>query len=242
PRFMRTTAAALMHAIPASSIPIMNKKYLFHSRYEKLKTLFKNPSELNILMSLTKQMDDQGINDLFKKPVGSIETAFESKELRSEYHSTLSMMLAIDYQTYLLDDILQKVDRAGMSVSLEGREPFLDHRVIEWAAQLPMEYKYNKGNKKFIIKEIVHQYIPKEMMDRPKMGFGIPVADWLQGELKPFVDQYLDEAFILKQDIFNNAEIQRIRRSFYQGKVERAEKIWYLLMFQMWYDKWMNNN
>ena len=174
--------------------------------------------------------------------VSKIITAFDSKELKSEYHSTLHQMLAIDYQTYLPDDILQKVDRAGMSVSLEGREPFLDHRVIEWAAQLPQSYKYKKGNKKFILKEIVHQYIPRKMMDRPKMGFGIPVANWLQNDLKPFVDRYFEEQFIVKQGIFNNAEIQRIRHSFYQGKIEKAEKIWYLLMFQMWFDKWINNN
>jgi asparagine synthase (glutamine-hydrolysing) len=150
--------------------------------------------------------------------------------------------MAIDYQTYMLDDILQKVDRATMSVSLEGREPFLDQRIIEWAARLPMEYKYNKGNKKFIIKEIVHKYLPKEMMDRPKMGFGIPIGAWLQKDLKHFVDEYFDESFIANQGIFNNNEIQRIKKTFYEGKIERAEKIWYLLMFQMWYDKWINNN
>ena len=242
PGFMRRSAAAMMDLIPAASIPLLNKKYLFHSRYEKLKTLFRNPSELNLLMSLTKQMNEKSLDKLFKEKIGKLETAFESKELKKEYHSTLSLMLAIDYQTYLLDDILQKVDRAGMSVSLEGREPFLDQRVIEWAAQLPDEFKYYKGNKKYILKEIVHRHVPKEMMDRPKMGFGIPIGDWLLKDLKPFVDMYFDEAFILKQQIFNNDEIQRIRKSFYQGKIERAEKIWYLLMFQMWYDKWMNNN
>ena len=71
---------------------------------------------------------------------------------------------------------------------------------------------------------------------------GIPIAAWLQKDLKPFVEQYLSEDFIQKQQIFNNQEIQRIKKSFYQGKTERAEKVWYLLMFQMWYDKWMNNN
>ena len=242
PGFMRKTAAAMMDAIPAASIPILNKKYLFHSRYEKLKTLFKNPSEQNILMSITQQMNDKGIASLFKNSILSLTSAFDSRELQKEFHSTLSMMLAVDYQTYLLDDILQKVDRAGMSVSLEGREPFLDQRIIEWAAQLPNEYKYNNGNKKFILKEIVHKYIPKKMIDRPKMGFGIPIADWLLNDLKPFVDQYFDDDFITRQNIFNNHEVQRIRQSFYQGKIERAEKIWYLLMFQMWYDKWMNNN
>ena len=128
-----------------------------------------------------------------------------------------------------------------MSVSLEGREPFLDHRVIEWAAQLPMNYKYNKGEKKYILKQIVHKYIPQSMMDRPKMGFGIPIANWLSNDLKQFVDQYFDAEYIHKQNIFNNEEIQRIKNSFYSGKIERAEKIWYLLMFQMWYDRWINN-
>ncbi len=242
PGFMRKSAAALMDVIPADAIPYFNKKYLFHSRYEKVKSLFKNPTEQNILMSLNSQMNAKYLAGLFKTAIKQIPTAFDNTELKEENFSTLSYMMAIDYQTYLLDDILQKVDRAGMSVSLEGREPFLDHRIIEWAAKLPMEYKYNNGIKKFIIKEIVHKYIPKKMMDRPKMGFGIPIADWLQNDLKPFVNKYLDENFIEKQNIFNNIEIQRIRKSFYQGKSERAEKIWYLLMFQMWYDKWINNN
>lgn len=242
PGFVRKGAASLMDVVPASSIPVLNKRYLFHSRYEKVKTLLKNPSRQNVLMSMTQQMNESDVNDLFKKSVSRLATAFDSEELKKENHSVITYMMAVDYQTYLLDDILQKIDRAAMSVSLEGREPFLDQRVIEWAAQLPMEYKYNKGNKKFILKEIVHKYLPKEMMDRPKMGFGIPIATWLLNDLKPFVDKYFDEAFIQRQDIFNNNEIQRIKTSFYDGKKERAEKIWYLLMFQMWYDKWINNN
>ncbi len=242
PSFVRKTTAAVMDIIPANSIPVMNKKYLFHSRYEKMKSLLKEPSAKNILMSMTQQMNEKDAAALFKEHTKKLSSFFDSDELKKEHYSMLSYMMAIDYQTYLLDDILQKVDRAGMSVSLEGREPFLDQRIIEWAAQLPMEYKYNNGNKKFIIKEIVHKYLPKEMMDRPKMGFGIPISNWLQNDLKPFVDLYFDEAFIEKQNIFRNDIIQRIKKSFYDGKIERAEKIWYLLMFQMWYDKWMNNN
>ena len=242
PGFVRKTTAAVMDVVPANSIPYFNKKYLFANRYEKIKSLLKNPSEQNLLISITKQMDSDEIGDLFKGQIATLPTAFDSGELKGENYSTLAYMMAIDYQTYLLDDILQKVDRAAMSVSLEGREPFLDQRVIEWAAKLPMDYKYNNGSKKFIIKEIVHKYIPKAMLDRPKMGFGIPIAAWLQKDLKPFVDNYFDAAFIQKQNIFNNEEVQRIKDSFYKGKIERAEKIWYLLMFQMWYDKWMNNN
>ena len=239
---MRKSAAAVMDAVPADAIPVLNKKYLFHSRYEKVKTFLKNPSEKNLLKNITQHMSDDGISKLFKNRIQVLPSAFDSDELADANYSMLSYMMAIDYQTYLLDDILQKVDRATMSVSLEGREPFLDQHIIEWAARLPLEYKYNKGNKKFIIKEIVHKYIPQSLLDRPKMGFGIPIAGWLETELKPFVDQYLDESFILKQDIFNNEEVQRIRQAFYNGKTERAEKIWFLLMFQMWYDRWMSNN
>lgn len=242
PRALRKSAAAVMDMVPADNIPGLNKKYLFHSRYEKVKTFLKNPSEKNILKNITQQMTDDSVAGLFKNRVRILPSAFDSDELRADNYSMLSYMMSIDYQTYLLDDILQKVDRATMSVSLEGREPFLDQHIIEWAARLPTGFKYNNGNKKFILKEIVHQYLPKEMMDRPKMGFGIPIAAWLQKELKPFVDQYFDEAFIRRQDLFNNDEVQRIRQAFYNGKTERAEKIWFLLMFQMWYDRWMNNN
>ena len=242
PGFIRKGMASVMNTVPANYIPILNKKYLFHSRYEKIKSFLNNPSDENILLALTMQMNDKDVNKLFKTPVNKLSNAFDSKELKSEYFSTLPYIMAIDYQTYLLDDILQKVDRATMSVSLEGREPFLDQRIIEWAAQLPMEYKYNNGDKKYILKQIVHKYIPREIMDRPKMGFGIPIIDWLQQDLKPYVDQYLDEVYIQKQNIFDNNEVQRLRKSFYHGKVERAEKIWFLLMFQMWYDRWMINN
>lgn len=242
PGFVRRGAAALMDVVPADKIPVLNKKYLFHSRYEKVKSLLKEPTAKNVLMSLTQQMNEKDLTGLFLNNIKKMPSLFDSKELKPDHYSILSYMMAVDYQTYLLDDILQKVDRAGMSVSLEGREPFLDQRIIEWAAQLPMEYKYNKGSKKFILKQIVHKYVPASMMDRPKMGFGIPIANWLQNDLKPFVDRYFDEQFIEKQNIFSNEIIQQIKRSFYHGKIERAEKIWYILMFQMWYDKWMNNN
>ena len=242
PKIIRKSVAAIMDKVPANSIPVLNKKYLFHSRYEKLKSILSDSDKKNIFLNLTHQHSTKELAGLIKTNTSPLITSFDSTQLKSEHYNMLSYMMAIDYETYLLDDILQKVDRAGMSVSLEGREPFLDHRIIEWAAQLPMEYKYNKGNKKFILKQIVHKYIPAKMMDRPKMGFGIPIAAWLQNDLKPFVDMYFDEQFIEKQNIFNSNIIQKIKRSFYEGKIERAEKVWFILMFQMWYDKWMNNN
>ena len=191
------------------------------------------------MLNLSRQFDDIGISQLMKHKIQTFETAYLSTELKSASYSPLAYMMAIDYQTYLVDDILQKVDRASMTVSLEGREPFLDHRIIEWAAQLPDNYKYNKGIKKHILKEIVYQYIPKKMMDRPKMGFAIPIENWLTVDLEDKVNYYLDLGKIEKQTIFNTEFIQKLKYDFYSGKKELALKLWYALMFQMWYEKWM---
>ena len=240
PSFLRNAMAYGMDVIPSNYIPVLRNRYNFHNRYEKVKGVLKNPSEEQIMLSLSQQFTDRQINDLFKSKITSLDTAYFSEELEEKYFSSLSYMMVIDYQTYLVDDILQKVDRATMTASLEGREPYLDHRLIEWAARLPDHYKYHKGEKKYILKEILHQYIPKEMMDRPKMGFAIPIANWLQNDLRELVEEYINSEKIEKQGVFNVAYVEDIKRNFYAGKKELDVKMWYLLMFQMWYEKWMN--
>jgi len=239
PPLIRRSIASVMNKVSADSIPVLRNQYLFHSRYEKVKQFLLEPDDYKMNLVLSKQFSENEVTSLLKLPVSRLLTAFDSKELKPENYDTLSYVMAIDYQTYLADDIMQKVDRAAMSHSLEGREPFLDHRVIEWAASLPMEYKYNKGVKKYILRQITHKYLPKEMMERPKMGFAIPVATWLDGQLKPLVDHYLSSDYLEMQQLFNTPEVLGIVHAFYTGKKERAEKIWYLLMFQMWYEKWI---
>ena len=238
PAFARKGIAKIMDVIPADSIPILRNKYVFHNRYEKLKGLLKDPSAKRMTMNLSQQYNAQSIQNLFQRPIQALVTAFDSNELSETYFDDLSYMLAVDYQTYLIDDILQKVDRATMSVSLEGREPLLDHRLIEWAAQLPNDFKYRNGQKKFILKEINHQYIPKELMDRPKMGFGIPIERWLLEDLKDLVYSFCNKTIIVKHGIFNPTAIEQLLEGFYSGRKEFAVKIWHLLMFQMWMDKW----
>lgn len=239
PSFARKAAAGMMHVIPSESIPVLKNKYNFHNRYEKLKGILKNPSPEQIMLSLSQQFTDNQIDQLFAPQIQLASNAYKSKELSMEAHSPLAYMMAIDYQTYLPDDILQKVDRATMSVSLEGREPLLDHRVIEWAAQLPDDYKYHNGIKKYILREIAHQYIPERLLNRPKMGFAIPIANWLTTELRPVVEDYIHEQRIREQGIFNWDYVSKLKSGFLGGKKEFDVKIWYLLMFQMWYEKWM---
>ena len=140
-----------MNAIPSNKIPVLRNKYNFHNRYEKMKGILQNPDEETIMLSLSQQFTDAQLINFMKDPFSRLNTAYQSKELSKETFSSLAYMQAIDYETYLVDDILQKVDRATMTASLEGREPFLDHRVIEWAAQLPDEFKYFNGTKKYIL-------------------------------------------------------------------------------------------
>jgi asparagine synthase (glutamine-hydrolysing) len=127
-----------------------------------------------------------------------------------------------------------------MSQGLESREPYLDHRLIEFVAQLPDDFKYHKGVKKHILKEITHQYIPKELMDRPKMGFSIPLDNWLRNELRPLIENFFDANLISSQGIFDPKYLDSLYREFINGQKGLEQKVWRILMFQMWYYKWMN--
>jgi asparagine synthase (glutamine-hydrolysing) len=241
PKAFRKVLVGAMGNISSEKIPVLKNKYNFHNRYEKLKTVLNDPSEKEIMLSLSQQFNDEQMKNVMKSEFKTLPTMFQSKELLKDFKSPLSYMMAIDFQTYMLDDILQKVDRATMTNSLEGREPMLDHRILEFAAQLPDEYKYQNGVKKRILREITHEYIPKELLDRPKMGFAIPIAKWLKNELRNHVEEYLSKDRVEKQGIFNWAFIAKLKVDFYGGRKEYDSKLWYFLMFQMWYERWMEN-
>ena len=241
PEFIRKSLVRAMNNINSDSIPILKNKYNFHNRYEKLKAVLNDPSEKEIMLSLSQQFTDQQMKNVMKSDYESLPTMFQSKELLKEFKSPLSYMMAVDFQTYMLDDILQKVDRATMTNSLEGREPMLDHRILEFAAQLPDEYKYHNGVKKRILREITHDYIPEKLLDRPKMGFAIPIAKWLKNDLRDYLEEYLNEDRIVKQGIFNWEFVEKLKIDFYGGRKEYDSKLWYFLMFQMWHEMWMEN-
>ncbi|MCC6447784.1 MAG: asparagine synthase (glutamine-hydrolyzing) [Chitinophagaceae bacterium] len=163
---------------------------------------------------------------------------FETNRIR-KIEDNLSRFLAIDYLSYLPGDILTKVDRATMSVSLEGREPLLDQHIIEWVAMLPANFKIKNGTSKYMLRKIVHKYVPEHIMNRPKMGFSIPVNLWLRHELKYLFEKYLSVEAIAKHELFNANEVQLTLRAYYLGDESRFPFLWSLLMFQMWFEKWM---
>jgi len=148
-------------------------------------------------------------------------------------------MMALDFKKYMMDDVLTKVDRASMAVSLEAREPFLDHKIAEYAARLPLKYKYRNGESKYILKRILFKYLPESDFRRPKQGFSAPVGTWLKGALKEHVHYYLDSQRIGEQGIFDPEQVRLYVKDFYDGGRVSALNIWYLLVFQMWYKKWL---
>ena len=150
----------------------------------------------------------------------------------------LSMLLVTDTNEYLQNDILTKVDRATMSVSLEGREPLLDHRLFEFAATLNSEFKINSDKSKRILKDIVYDYLPKEMMDRPKTGFSVPINSWLRGDLGYLLDEFCSEEKLEKTGLLNTPYVTLQISKFRSGKLHFLPIIWRLLMFQMWVDLW----
>ena len=173
-------------------------------------------------------------------------SAFEIKESIGlmdfrTFRDEIDPVLAKDYTGYLMDDILTKVDRATMSVSLEGREPLVDHRLAEFAVSLPIEFKHFDNRPKRILKDIVHKYVPSKMMDRPKTGFSLPIYTWLRTELSFLLEEYLNESALSKPGCWNVPFCTKLITQFKANQLHYSPFIWYLLMFQMWYFTWMKH-
>jgi asparagine synthase (glutamine-hydrolysing) len=237
PKFTRELAYRASGLISPEKVPILKNKKLIGQRYNKARNLIREANATNYLKAMCSVVDDENLTRLLEESFKDVPTYFDEKT--PDILSLLDRVLAKDYKTYMVDDILTKVDRATMSVSLEGREPFLDQHIIEWVAQLPNHYKIRNGNKKYLLKEIVHRYLPKEMMDRPKAGFAIPIDEWFSKELAEYFSIYLNKTYLDKQGIFNS-DLVLLWTSLYQsGKKEYMSQLWNILMFQLWYEKWM---
>lgn len=148
--------------------------------------------------------------------------------------STPERMMALDMMTYMPDDILTKVDRAAMAVSLETRVPMLDHSVVEFAWQLPMSIKLKGGVTKWPLRELLYQYVPKELVERPKMGFALPLSEWLRGSLKDWAEDLLQPLRLQKEGYINETVVTKMWREHLSGKQNHTAQLWCVLMFQQW--------
>jgi asparagine synthase (glutamine-hydrolysing) len=151
----------------------------------------------------------------------------------------VARMQLLDTLTYLPEDILTKVDRATMAVALEGREPLLDHRVVEFAWALPMDLKLKGGEGKWILREVLARYVPRSLTDRPKMGFGVPIDSWLRGPLRDWAEDLLDETAMKADGLLDPAPIREAWNTHLSGTANMHYPIWTVLMFRAWQKRWM---
>jgi asparagine synthase (glutamine-hydrolysing) len=228
-----------LRGMVASSKLLEQIPFLDSPRYHKLGEILSATGELDISDSLSRHFTRRHLNELLNiaRDYRARLIDLENTPFKSDFINTV---LAADYKTYLADDILTKIDRATMSVGLEGREPFLDHRIVEWAAQLPSSLKYNTGKKKYLLKKLTHRYLPASMMDRPKMGFGIPVNKWLRGDLRPLVLDIISSKNLRKHNLLNEDAVIKLRDKYLASSTSDTAQLWLILMFQMWWNEWMD--
>ena len=234
PKNFRKFITNLIKDINPQEIPLLSKTYNFNTRYSKLLNLINSSSLLDAYDSIGNVFTNDEIHSLF------IDNNIDDLVLPEliNINNNLDKLLYLDFNSYLVDDVLVKVDRSTMAYGLEGREPLLDSKLIEYLSMLPSHYKINNGEKKYILKNICHKYVPKTLMDRKKMGFGIPIVEWFNEDISIIIDTYLNESYIRKQNIFNFKFIDSIIKNYYTNNSNNTFKIWTLISFQLWYDKW----
>ena len=202
----------------------------------KIASILPLNSELDIYKQLVSQWPcpESVLNN--GNEMNTILSNDKLNELIPEYVSRMQYM---DLVTYLPDDILVKVDRASMAVGLEARVPLLDHRVVEFAWSLPLNIKIHNKQSKWLLKQLLYRYVPRKLVDRPKMGFGVPIDQWLRGPLKGWAYDLLSVERLRKDDLFNVDVVQKYLQEHMSGKRNHQYPLWVILMYQTWQDRWL---
>jgi asparagine synthase (glutamine-hydrolysing) len=226
--------------IPFQVIQRLLSAYNLETRVQKIQQMLRHDHIVDYMNITSQLITDQDRQKMMLQTINMFQTSFDHKINNTSQKGLFNAMLATDYQTYLPDDILMKVDRATMSVGLEGREPLLDHHILAFVAQLPEHFKYSNADPKHLLKMLVYQYCPKSLLDRPKKGFSVPIDRWFRKELKFYFLHYLDQTRLKKQGIFNDKFVVRLRDRYLNGYSENVKKLWQLLMFQMWMARWVD--
>ncbi|HNS11731.1 MAG TPA: asparagine synthase (glutamine-hydrolyzing) [Bacteroidia bacterium] len=226
----------LAHLIPVDSSHLATT----NDRKHKLKLALGNTDAVKRFESINQIFTAYECAKLMKIKPKSLDTVFDESYKLNSSNDILSQILLAEYKTYLVDDILQKVDRASMSVSLEAREPFVDHRIAELLARLPSNYKLKDNRQKVLLKDIVHRHLPESIMNRPKMGFGIPLEQWMKKDLKDLFMATMNSDSISMTGVLQPHVIEHMVDAFQSGRLEQFQRIWLVFVFQQWYQHWMS--
>ncbi|HUU39522.1 MAG TPA: asparagine synthase-related protein, partial [Desulfatiglandales bacterium] len=248
PRSVRRVMARLLRAVPSSWI---ERCYLPWRGV--LPTRFQIANFPDKWQKLVNQMQYTQISDLYRMTIclwseDELYRMMGNRLPESQYEETfretegwplLSRLMRVDQRTYLPDAMLTKVDRASMANSLEIRVPLLDHRVVQYTSKLPDNLKYRNGTGKYLLKRLLARYLPNELFERPKMGFGVPIDRWFRGELKNLLLDYLSAERIKKEGLFDHTLIERKINEHLSGHANHQYRLWSLLMWEMWRERWL---
>ena len=238
PAPLRQAIGSLLQVFPGASL-----EYLFSflpKRFQIPHLADRLPKLGEVVKEKSGELYYHNLVSHWKKPdqlvLGSTEpkTLFNHPGQLPKLTDFRELMMYLDQVTYLPDDILTKVDRASMAVSLEGRIPLLDHQVVEFAWQVPMSMKYRDGKGKWLLREVLYRYVPRELMERPKMGFGVPIDEWLRGPLREWAEGLLDEKCLREEGFFDPIPIRKMWQEHLSGKRRWHYYLWDVLMFQAW--------
>lgn len=235
----KKTAAELIYIISESKKINISSNSLEH-RLKRVSDSLSAKNDYELLSAINCVFSKKELEKILVCEVSPASN--KTKDIKALKSDSVNSMLAVDYSTWQADDILQKVDRATMANSIEGREPFLDYRLIEYISRLPAKYKISDGKNKYLLKKISEKYLPKDIMERPKKGFNIPVEKWMKETLLDKYSLFFSENYIESQGIFRFCEVGELIHKLNLGNRHASYKLWTILVFQLWYHKWMNSD
>ena len=244
PRPLRQALGSLLQVFPGKSLESLMR--VLPKRYQVPHLADRLPKLADVVKEDSGELYYRRLVSHWKDPatvvLGGVEplTIFDTPEQLPKLSGLRERMMYMDSRTYLPDDILTKVDRASMAVSLEARVPLLDHRLVEFSWRVPMALKHRDGMGKWLLREVLYRYVPRELMERPKMGFGVPIDTWLRGPLREWAEELLNEKRLREEGFFDPAPIRKMWQEHVTGQRRWHYYLWDVLMFQAWLENSKN--